>query len=156
MEDHSNPFFDATLYQSHGCILQAYGVGFEPELFLTEVNLEPMRVILKDKLKLPKQLKNKIVEASGVLGIFDIPFLLVRVSNAKSMSSQIEEATLFLTQYYNELKRLGNFPNVESISMQFLVGGNKPLIDTKNFPEFLKLVFGIGIQVSVGNVNSKS
>lgn len=139
-------FYNPNLYQSAGCIFQAYGKGFEPELFLLDTTFDSKLVLFKGKLGLPANSKGKTPNLGSELEIFEIPFLLLEVSKAEGAENQLTDAFSFLKQYRNEIQRLQNFPQVESISLQFLVAESDMSLDLQKLPdEFSELACKIGI-----------
>lgn len=143
--------YNPDIYEAPGCTLQASGAKLEPEAFLRESNF-PQRIIrAKGVIGLPEEVREKINKGElpyrGVFDIFDMPFILIRVSEQVELSLQLEEATLFLKRHLDDVKRLHGYPNVENILMQFLVEKSASPPDSQNLPdEFSNLYSESGIQ----------
>ena len=156
MNEDLDNLYNPNLYQRPGCILQACGTNFEPELFLMKTTFGSELILFKGKLGLPVNLKDKMLEANPELEIFETPFLLLEVSKAKVTEIQLNEAMSFLRQYQDEIQRLQSFPQVEFVSMEFLATQGEPLFNSRNMPyEFSELVFKSGIaNISCGTAAS--
>ena len=100
----------------HGCVLSAYGIGFEPALFLSETSLDPELILYKGKMGF------RTFEWVGEVRprtkeIFEYTHLILNVSKSGVSATQHTEAILFLKQYQNEILRLSKFPNVEHLGL---------------------------------------
>lgn len=131
---------------SHGCFLSAYGIGFEPELFLSEPSFDPELIIFKGSMGL------KTFEWVGKVRprtkkIFEYTHLILKISKSESSAVRFEEATNFFNQYRDEVLRLSKFHNVEHIILQF-----KGIKDEQEnlTEEFTKLAAGGGVSVISG------
>lgn len=98
------------------CRINAYGVNFEPDLFLADSVFDPKRILYKGAMGAsrfewvgetrPRTKKN--------LEYFQ---LVVSISRARTREHQIEKAILFLRHYKSELLRLAAFPGVEMVML---------------------------------------
>lgn len=143
--------YNPKIYETPGCTLQASGAKFEPDAFLRESNFARHMILATGVIGLPAEVRKRIIKGElpylGVFDIFDMPFLLISVSEAVELSLQIKEATLFLKTHLDDLKRLQRYPNTENVLMQFVVGKNESLSDSQNLPdEFTNIYSKSGIQ----------
>ncbi|MDQ3749253.1 MAG: hypothetical protein M3367_09630 [Acidobacteriota bacterium] len=139
MED-TSWLYNPKLCQHSGCVFQAYGMNFEPEAFLQDTTFDPQLILYHGKLSLPEELKRKVTETNlEALQVFETKYLLLTVSEAEQSATQLADATSFLKQYRNEIKRLRELPQVEMITLKFQTPeGGEPPIET--FPnEFWEL-----------------
>ncbi len=100
----------------HGCVLSAYGIGFEPTLFLSEMSFDPELILYKGKMGF------RTFEWVGEVRprtkeIFEYTHLILNVSKSGVSATQHTEAILFLKQYQSEILRLSKFPNVEHLGL---------------------------------------
>lgn len=151
MAENLHNFYNSKIYETLGCTLQAYGTNFEPDNFLKESNFNRDEIQFKGTLGLPIDVREKVEKGElpylDAFDIFDTPFLLINISEASELLLQIEEATLFLKQHLNDLKKLPSYPNVESVLMQFIVKQDDSKYNTQNLPaEFSDLYSEIGIR----------
>lgn len=151
--------YNPEIYQTPGCTLQVYGASFQPDAFLSESNFTQREILAKGVIGLPDEAREKINKGElpylSTFDIFDMPFLLISVSKAVELSLQIEEATLFLRQRLDDVKKLQRYPNIENILMQFVVGKYESLSESQNLPrEFYDLYSKSGIRgLLFGNSN---
>ena len=134
-----------------GCMIQAYGVNFEPDAFLNESNFTIEEILAKGIIGFPDAIKKKIDEDKlsypNALDIFDMPILLISVSKAIEPLTQIEEAIQFFKSHLHDLMKLSEYPDVENILMQFFVEKYECLSDSQNLPnEFYDLYSQCGIK----------
>jgi hypothetical protein len=127
---------------SHGCTLSAYGINFASESFLSEISFDPELVIFKG------QMGYKTFEWVGEVKprdkeIFEYSHLILKVSKSEAHPTQVDEAALFLKQYQKEIKRLSEFPQVETVSLQFSVAEGELRENLSR--DFMDLAFGCGI-----------
>ena len=151
--------YNLNIYETPGCTLQAHGVGFEPDVFLSETNFTRKEILAKGVIGLPDEVREKINKGKlpypGAFDIFDMPFLLISVSKASELSLQIEEATLFLRRCLDDVKKLQGYAHIENILLQFVVGKYESLSESQNLSsEFYDLYSKSGIQgLLFGNSN---
>jgi hypothetical protein len=139
--------YNPDLYRRAGCVLQADGIGFEPEAFLRHSTLDAKLILYQGKIGFPDEFKLKMaeVEPSG-LQFFETTFLLVEVSKAEEQAIQITEATSFFEQYGVEVQRLRDFPQVENVTLKFMTEESESL--RNNLPdEFREMVIDNGVTV---------
>lgn len=149
MGENSHNLYNPEIYEKPCCTLQAYGDDFDPDAFLTKSHFSQPEILFKGTIGLPDEARRRIEKAelpySNAFDIFDTPFLLLLVSRAPDFSSQIDEATLFLKRYSDNLKILREFPNIEIMLMRFIVK-DETATNFQDFPsEFSDLVSIIGI-----------
>jgi hypothetical protein len=126
-------------------VLQADGIGFEPEAFLQHTTFDAKLILFHGKLGFPDEFKLKLAEAepSGT-ELFETTFLLVEVSKAEAHEVQIAEAILFFEQYGVEVQRLQSFPQVENVTLKFMLAKGES--SRENLPdEFMEMVMSRGI-----------
>lgn len=132
------------LLERPGCVLQADGIGFEPEKFLAQTTFDLETILFHGKLGLPDALKRKVAETEpGGLILFETTFLLLKVSEAKAKLIQLEEARRFLGQNRNEIRRLRNFPQVENMYLKFSSNDEEPSESVVD--EFMELAGDCGV-----------
>ncbi len=137
--------YNPNLYERTDCVLQANGIGFEPEAFLRHTTLDAKLILFHGKLGFPDEFKLKLaeVEPSGT-ELFETTFLLVEVSKAEAQTIQIAEATSFFEQYGVEVQRLQNFLQVENVTLRFMSAADES--SRENLPdEFMEMVMSRGI-----------
>jgi len=127
---------------SHGCALSTYGINFDPESFLSETSFDPQLTIFKG------QMGFKTFEWVGetkprTKEIFEYSHLVLKVSKSEAHPIQVDEATLFLQQYNEEIKRLSEFAQVETVLLQFSVAEGE--LGENLSQDFMDLAFGCGI-----------
>jgi len=127
----------------YGCILNAYGIGFEPELFLDETTFDAKLIIFEGKSGF------RTFEWIGetrprTKKIFEYAHLVLKLSKSTANAIQHQEATLFLKQYRDEVLRLSKFSNVEDVMLTFSVANDESF--EKHSREFLDLAFDSGIR----------
>ncbi len=119
MED-TSWLYNPKLYEQFGCVFQAYGMNFEPQAFLQDSTFDPKLILYHGKLGLPEEIKRKVTETDlEALQVFETKYLLLTLSEAEQSASQLADATSFLKQHRNEIKRLREFPQVETITLKF-------------------------------------
>lgn len=117
----------------HGCFLNAYGIGFEPELFLSETTFYLKRILFKGEMGM-RTFKWFGETRPREKVIYEYSNLILLVSNAKTNATRFKEATLFLKKYRSEIIRLSEFKGVETIILTFSPLGFEPI---ENFPDEL-------------------
>jgi len=137
--------YNPNLYGRAGCLLQADGIGFEPEAFLQDTIFDAKLILFHGKIGFPDEFKLKMaeVEPSGT-ALFETTFLLLEVSKAETQANQIAEATSFFEQYGIEIQRLRDFPQVENIMLKFMT--EEVESSRENLPdEFMEMAMSRGI-----------
>lgn len=112
------------------CSLQACGVRFEAEQFLSESSSfhgEVHRLRTDSVAESDKDLTNTVV-------------MLIPVSGAERLSDQFTDAIVFLKSNDVEIERLQTYPNVELISLNFGITREEDLSYASLFPEDLKML----------------
>ncbi len=127
---------------SHGCALSAYGIGFDPESFLSETSFDPELIIFKGQMSF-KTFEWKGEVRPRTKEIFEYSHLIWKVSKSEANPIQVDEATLFLKQYQGEIKRLSEFPQVETVSLHFSVAEGE--LREKLSQDFMDLAFSSGV-----------
>jgi hypothetical protein len=104
----------------HGCVLSAFGNGFDAELFLSQTVFPPEVVLAYGKLGFPEQFKQQVIETEGaeLAGLFEATILVLKLSQSGVNAVQYEEAAAFLEQYRGEILRLSRFPKVEQVNLR--------------------------------------
>lgn len=127
-----------------GCVLNAFGAGFEPDSFLIDTLFNPETIIAYGTLGLGRF---EYIESgnnkSRKKQSFPYLHLLLKVSYANDSPTQIQDAINFLKQYKKEILRLSNFPKVEGILLSFSL--EKGIIHAKHPTELLDLASVTGI-----------
>ncbi len=137
--------YNPNLYRRSGCVLQADGIGFEPEEFLQQTTFDPKLILFHGKLGFPEEFKLKIAEVEPLgFQLFETTILLLELSRAETKTSQILEVTSFFERYQDEVKRLQGFPQVENIALNF--GTAESESSQANLPdEFIELATSCGV-----------
>lgn len=127
------------------CVLNAYGVGFKPELFLSETTFDLELIVLRGKLDFPKGFKNEAIKvAPSESKFFETVFLSLFLSKSEESATQVNEAALFFERYRDEVLRLSKFPNIEHLSLVFKVVKD----EQENLPDEIKnLAFSCGVTI---------
>ncbi|MDQ3801832.1 MAG: hypothetical protein M3384_20605 [Acidobacteriota bacterium] len=162
MENNTSNWENPGVYERVGCALQISGKGFDPDAFLEESNLPKEKIRFKGALGIPAEFRDKfhepdIPELSNPLDVFDMSNLLIAVSEAANLSSQIEEAILFFKTYLGDLRKISVFPGVEEVLLSFIVEPEKTPSEFQDFPQALyELAAEIGIKgISYGEINAE-
>lgn len=141
------------VYERLGCTLQISGIDFDPDAFLNEWNLIEDKILFKGAIGLPEQFRDKlkVVDLTGdfldSLYIFNMSNLLIIVSEATNLASQIQEATLFLQTHFNDLKKITSYVGIDDVILKFLAERDETLSNFQDFPpDFTNLVSKTGIQ----------
>jgi hypothetical protein len=105
------------------CLLHAVGAGFDVKAFLATSPLQSKAVILRSDEAVPESRP----ERAG----FD-----VRVSEADfdDLATQIDDAMEFMDTHEDELRRLGSFPGVVNVALEFAVSWRNVAVQTDSFP----------------------
>ncbi len=137
--------YNPNLYERAGCVLQADGIGFEPEAFLQDTTFDAKSILFHGKIGFPDEFKLKMAEVEPAgMQLFETTFLLVEVSKAAAHATQIAEATSFFEQYGVEVQRLQSFPQVEMVTLKFMTTEGSS--SRENLPdEFIEMVMNRGI-----------
>ena len=129
--EETSPFNNPELYARPGCLLGANGMGFEPKAFLQKTTFDSKFRLHHGKFSLHVQLKSKVAEAEQKgLSPFETGYLLLKVSEAVQSEVQLVETIAFLEQYQAEIKRLREFPGVETVSLRFQPAEGEPNLET--------------------------
>ena len=95
------------------CVLRAYGKYFDVDKFLENSPFIPCAIFYKGKPRSSGK-KSKLSKNSGFnLDISDAGF--------NEFEKQMVDAIFFLQQNYEEIKRLKNFPGLESLGLDFAI-----------------------------------
>jgi hypothetical protein len=124
-------FQNPNLVQRPGCDFQASGAGFAAEEFLENTTFDARQILYRGTLDLPDNIKRKFEESEpGAAAVFEDTYLLLKVSDSGESETQLADATLFLTKYRDEIRRLSEFPKVEMISLKFTPAEGAPPLET--------------------------
>jgi len=140
--EENNSLNNPNLY-SYGCALNAYGIGFEPELFLERTTFDPKLIVFKGKSGI------RTFEWAGenkprTKVIFEYVHLVLKVSKSRVSAIQYQEAKMFLKQYRGEILRLSKFPNVKDVMLKFSVVKGELVEDHPR--ELVNLAFSSGVK----------
>jgi len=109
------------------CVLRAFGDKFKPAAFFEDSPLQPDSIYEKRD---PRRLDESDQTFSGFnLTVSDATF--------DELEIQILQAMSFLDEYEEELRRLGRFPGVEGISLDFGIRWREVAAQTDTFPSDL-------------------
>jgi hypothetical protein len=125
-----------------GCILSAYGINFEPILFLEKSTFDPKLIIFKGSMGFRTfEWVGEVRPRTKV--IFEYQHLVLKISKSDARATQTEEAMLFLKQYQNEILRLSEFPNVEQTLLTRALA--KGELREEESDEFMDLASSCGV-----------
>ena len=108
------------------CVLRVWGEGFDVAKFFLRSSLQPDAVY--ENGEATASIKRERPE--GVSGFN----LTVSDADFDSLEAQIREALLFLDLHEDELRRLGSFPGVEGLALDFGVRRRDVVAQTDTFP----------------------
>jgi hypothetical protein len=126
------------------CVLRVSGTDFDVDLFLKNSPLDPLLVVRRGEVQFPNStMRQRANERSGMnVGVSEREF--------SDLKGQIEDAVGFLSENGEELKRLRDFPGVESISVDFPVEDRDVAIQCDAFPpSLLSLLGGLSIELMI-------
>jgi hypothetical protein len=110
------------------CVLRAIGAAFDVDAFLADSGLQAETVFHRGAAKLPGSPDGAKWSASGFNvavsddgGLDDLPL-------------QVRDASRFLNQHEDELRRLGGFPGVEEVCLDFGIRRRDVAMQTDVFP----------------------
>lgn len=106
------------------CVLRAFGDKFKPANFFDDSPLQPDSVYEKRD---PRRSEESDLTFSG----FN---LTVSDATIDEIEIQILQAMSFLDEYEEELRRLGRFPGVEGVSIDFGIRWREVAAQTDAFP----------------------
>lgn len=112
------------------CVLRAAGEFFPVAAFLAESPFRPHAVYGKGDPLPGGPGTGRVRSASG----FD---LTVSEAGLADLDTQIFDALVFLDRYEEELRRLGGFPGVDAVSLDFAVAWRDVVAQTESFPSDL-------------------
>jgi len=94
------------------CVLRAIGRSFDVDAFLAESPIRAEAVFHRGEPRLPGQPEGEKRSASGFNA-------RVGESDLDDLDGQVQEATQFLAEHEDELRRLGAFDGVEEVCLDF-------------------------------------
>ncbi len=97
-----------------GCVLRAIGVEFAPALFLVASPLRAETVFRQGDVRWTGATEPATHRASGFNAA-------VSAAGLGDVDGQVEDALRFLAEHEGELRRLGAFPGVEEVCLDFSV-----------------------------------
>lgn len=112
------------------CVLRAKGESFDVAAFLASSPLQAATVYEKGDPLVPGGSPASTRRASG----FN---LTVSEAGLDDLEGQIHDAVEFLDECEDELRRLGRFPGVEEVSLDFGVRWREVAAQTDSFPSDL-------------------
>ncbi len=112
------------------CVLRASGKSFDVDAFLATSPFKPESVFRKGELIAPHQADG----AARATGGFN---LSVSAASMDDLAAQVDDATRFLDEHEEELRRLGGFDGVDIVFLDFLVRWREAAVHTDAFPSDL-------------------
>jgi hypothetical protein len=109
------------------CVLRAIGASFDVDAFLAKSELQAQTVFRRGEAKLPGGLDGAKWSASG----FNIA---VSDGGLEDLGVQVRDAARFLSLHEEELRRLGGFPGVEEVCLDFGIRRRDVAMQTDVFP----------------------
>jgi hypothetical protein len=106
------------------CVLRAFGESFKPADFFDDSPLQADSIYEKRDPRRPE-------ESGRTFSGFN---LTVSDATFDELEIQILQAMSFLDEYEEELRRLGRFPGVEGVSLDFGIRWREVAAQTDSFP----------------------
>ena len=125
----------------HGCVLSAFGRGFEPNLFLRQTTFPPAAVLGFGNIGLPAEIIRQTSEKLGdetAAELVDVKYLALEISRSSDGEAQHAAAVEFLSRYCEEILRLSQFPNVEQVNLRCTLPQGESVEDHQ-YDELLEL-----------------
>ena len=135
------------------CMLRAYGENFDVDTFLSDCDIEPIKVWHKGDLRFPSS------QPDGPRGTQSGINFEVSDADFAELSVQYTDAELWFTEHQTFIQRLTQFPGVERVVVDFGAEIHPPGWRSFNFPPNLQvLIGGLGVylELSVYPVDDKS
>lgn len=109
------------------CVLRAIGTEFDVDGFLKDSSLPHEAVFHRGEPRAPADPGGAKRSASG----FNAP---VSAAGFDDLDAQIQDATHFLREHEDELRRLGRFPGVEEVCLDFGIARRDVAAQSDLFP----------------------
>lgn len=109
------------------CVLRAIGTTFDVDAFLADSGLRPQALFHRGEARLPGVPGAPTWSASGFnVGVSEEGFL--------DLAPQVRDAGRFLNEHEDELRRLGAFPGVEEVCLDFGIARKDAAMQSDVFP----------------------
>jgi hypothetical protein len=109
------------------CVLRVIGTSFDVDAFLAESELRPQAVFHRGDARVPGVPDAAKWSASG----FNLD---VSEEGFHDLAPQVRDAGRFLDQHEDELRRLGAFPGVEEVCLDFGIARKDVAMQSDVFP----------------------
>lgn len=109
------------------CVLRAIGTSFDVDAFLKDSELEADPAFHSGEPKVPGRSEGPKRAASG----FNVG---VGEADSDDLAAQIRDATEFLNEHEDELRRLASFPGVEEVCLDFVIRRQDVAAQSDLFP----------------------
>ena len=122
------------------CVLRAAGISFAVDEFLAGSTLKPIAIFRRGEPRLPESHpEGPKLSASGF-------HVVASEADFSNLQVQMADAIHFLEQNQAELTRLGAFPGVENLSLDFGIEERDVAAQSERFPpNLLRIVGNLGI-----------
>jgi hypothetical protein len=150
-------FFETTMEETdlmnnpklfgHGCVLSAFGKGFEPKLFLEQTTFPPAVIAGFGGIGMPAEAIRQAAEKldkETVAQFFEAKYLALKISGSESGAAQHAAAAEFLRRHRAEVLRLSQFPNVEQVNLRCALPPGAAL-DNRQYEELIELAETCGL-----------
>jgi len=127
------------------CVLRASGANFDVDEFLKVSSLDALTVFHRGETQ--RRSSAVTQRRTGQAGMS----VSVSTRDSSDLRGQIDDATKFLTENNQELKRLRDFPGLERMEMEFPVEDRDVVFQSDAFPPELLSLLGamcMGLVVS--------
>ena len=140
-----NDFFNNPKLFGPKCVINALGVEFDPEAFLSQTSFDPEVILWFGKMGMPEQVKIDVAEKveAEAAKLIDARYLVLLVSDSVVHSTQHEQAIRFLRHHRKEIIRLAEFPNVEQVNLRCMPAEGEPI--EQHPEELLNLAYECGL-----------
>ena len=125
-------------------VLRAYGTAFDVDAFLAECDLPVCKAYRKGEPRFSSQPNGRRNEQSGV-------HVVASEAGFDEFDLQVADAVEFLTEEFEQVRRLCEWPGVESVSIDFGIRWRDVFAQSDVLPrELVRLAdaLGLGIEVS--------
>lgn len=109
------------------CVLRAIGTAFDVDAYLQDSRLVPTPIFRRGEPRLPGQPDGPKRGASG----FNV---VVSDASVNDLAAQVRDALRFLGEHEDDLRRLGSYPGVEEMCLDFAIQRRDVVAQSDLFP----------------------
>lgn len=132
----------------HGCILSAFGKGFEPKLFLQRTTFPLDAVSGFGNIGLPAEIISRTAEKLGAetaAELVGVKYLALEISKSGTLAVHHAAASEFLRRHREEILRLSQFSNVEQVNLRCVPAREGESLADYQYDELLELAEMCGL-----------